>query len=359
MTELTKATRAFAEIFVRYQGGRLFKLNFAVTYRCNSQCCICNTWKRYSENPQLAETELETNEIQRIFHSLGKLVWMSLTGGEPFLRKDLIDIVQFARDCCHIEMLNITTNGLNSRLIAEQAQAIADVKIPLTFINVSLDGPTDIHDHTRGTKGAYGKAIKTLELLHELSAEHGNLSVGFEYTATPFNAGNLKSLVEELKHTGLNWLTHNFTMTVYHSGNLYRTIDPPTKQSGNNSLKLQTLEDINDALRLTNTKSPLPAIRRAYLKHAINYVSNGFVRLQCIALRNSLFLDPYGNIYPCVILEQKIGNLRSYQYDIHKLLTSKNRQELRHIVETCKKCWTPCEAYQAIITHLSYMIKAK
>ncbi|HVP26906.1 MAG TPA: radical SAM protein [Candidatus Bathyarchaeia archaeon] len=359
MAALAEALKAFTGIFANYHGGKLFKLNFAVTYRCNSRCSMCNTWKRYIENPKLAETELDTSEIHRIFNSFGKLVWMSLTGGEPFLRKDLANIVQFARDCCHIKMLNITTNGFNSKLVEDQAQAIAEIKIPLTFINVSLDGPAGIHDHARGTKGAYDKAIKTLKILHRLSVEYSNLSVGFEYTATPFNAGHLKLLVNELKHAELDWLIDDLTVTMYHAGNLYRTADSTPKQPNNTLLKLQTLEDINDALSLTHTKSPLALIRRTYLKHARNYISEGAVPLQCVALRNSLFLDPYGNVYPCVILEQKIDNLRDYQYDIHRLLKSKSAQELRQIIDTCRKCWTPCEAYPTILTHLSCIIKAK
>jgi MoaA/NifB/PqqE/SkfB family radical SAM enzyme len=359
MAELAEMFKAFTGIFANYHVGKLFKLNFAVTYRCNSRCSMCNTWKRYIENPKLAETELDTSEIRRIFNSFGKLVWMSLTGGEPFLRKDLTNIVQFAKDRCHIKMLNITTNGLNSKLIEDQTKAIAEVKIPLTFINVSIDGPQRIHDRARGTKGAHDKAIKTLKILHRLSAEYSNLSVGFEYTATSCNAGQLKSLIDELKHTELDCLTNSFTVTMYHSGNLYRTVGSSAKQPGNTLLKLQTLADINDALNLTHAKSPLALVRRTYLKHARNYISEGSAPLQCIALRNSLFLDPYGNVFPCVILEQKIGNLRDYQYDIQKLLKSKSAQKLRQIIETCRKCWTPCEAYPTILAHLSCIIKAK
>jgi MoaA/NifB/PqqE/SkfB family radical SAM enzyme len=305
----------------------------------------------------MVETELDIDEIRQIFEKSGRLVWMSLTGGEPFLREDLVNIVQFARDYCRVKMLNITTNGFNSKLIGDRVRDVARVKIPLTFINVSLDGPAWIHDNGRGTKGAYNKAIKTLKLLHDLSNEYSNLSVGFEYTATPFNAGQLKLLVKELKQAELDWLVENLTITMYHSGNLYNTLSPDSKHS-NNSFKVLTLKDINDALNLTHTRSPLAMIRKTYLKYARNYLKNGYIPLRCVALRNSLFLDPYGNVYPCIIRELKIGNVRDYKYNINELLKTESAQKIKREVEICRNCWTPCEAYPTILAHLTSLIKA-
>jgi len=359
MVKLDEALKAFVKIITAYERRKLFKLNFAITYKCNLRCRMCNIWKRYVESSQMVKEELEMEEIHQIFKGFGKLVWVSLTGGEPFLRNDLVDIVRSVRDHCHIKMLNITTNGFNSTLIEDRVRDIAEVKVPLTFINVSLDGLTATHDSIRGVKGAYDNAVKTLELLHTLCNKYSNLLIGFEYTITPFNAGHLKRLVDELKEAGLGWLVQNITLTMYHQGNLYDNLDLNTKQRFNDdSFKLATLKDVNDALNLAHTKSPLTLIKRTYLRYALKYVHNGCAPLRCVALRNSIFLDPYGNVYPCIILERKIGNLRNYQYDVNKLLRSENALKVKREVKVCKKCWTPCEAYSSILTRLTSLFRA-
>lgn len=359
MVELAEALKAFMKMATTYQRGKLFKLNFAVTYKCNSRCRMCNIWKRYIKNPQIVKEELAMEEISQIFKRFGKLVWVSLTGGEPFLRDDLVDIVQFVRNRCQIKMLNITTNGFNSKLIEDRVRSIAEVKVPLTFINVSLDGPAEIHGYVRGVKGAYNNAVKTLELLRMLCNEYSNLLIGFEYTITPFNAGQLKPLVDELKEAGLGWLVENPTIATYQEGNLYDNLNLNSKpQFDSNSFRFKTLKDINNALSLTCSKSPLALIKRTYLKYARKYVRGGLIPLRCVAMRNSLFLDPYGNVYPCIILERKIGNLRNYQYDVYKLLRSKSALKVRGEVDVCDKCWTPCEAYPSILTHPTSLITA-
>jgi MoaA/NifB/PqqE/SkfB family radical SAM enzyme len=358
MTRFPEAIKAFTKIVTAYHRGELFKMNFAITYKCNSRCKMCNIWRRYIENPQMIKDELEINEIRQIFKGFGKLVWVSLTGGEPFLREDIIDIVQSARNICQIKMINITTNGFNSKLVEDKVRGVAEVAVPLTFVNVSLDGPSETHDYLRGTNGAYDNALKTLWLLHMLSKKYSNLSIGFEYTITPFNAGQLKLLVDKLKKAELGWLLENSTITMCHQGNLYNNLNSNSiSQFDDNSFKSKALEDLDDSFHLTRAISPLTLVKKKYLKSARNYLLNGRVQLRCVALQNSLFLDPYGNIFPCIILEHKIGNLRDYQYDIHKLLKSEEALKTRLEVDVCKKCWTPCEAYPSIMTHLTSLIK--
>jgi MoaA/NifB/PqqE/SkfB family radical SAM enzyme len=256
-------------------------------------------------------------------------------------------------------MLNVTTNGLNSKLVENKARDIAEARVPLTFINVSLDGPAQIHDYVRGVKGAYKNAVKTLGMLRMLSDEYSNLSVGFEYTVTSFNAGYLKLLIDELPKAELSWLLRNLTINLYHEGNLYKNLERSSKQQFTNNLfKFKVLEDLGNGLKLSNVRSPLALVSRTYLKRAQKYVLDETVSLRCVALRNSLFLDPYGTIYPCIILGREIGNLRNYNYDVYELLKSKNALKIKNEIENCSSCWTPCEAYPSILTHLSSFIKA-
>ena len=69
---------------------------FAVTYKCNSKCSTCSIWKRYLEKGSLAKKELSIGEIQNFLDSpiLKKLKAVNLTGGEPFLRNDLVELIK-------------------------------------------------------------------------------------------------------------------------------------------------------------------------------------------------------------------------------------------------------------------------
>ena len=81
-------------------------LTLSVSYRCNSRCLTCNVWKKRVD-------DLTLDEYKALFAGLGSsLYWATFSGGEPFLRPDLIDIVIACYDRCRPAIINIPTNGL-------------------------------------------------------------------------------------------------------------------------------------------------------------------------------------------------------------------------------------------------------
>ena len=75
-----------------------FKCSFAVTYRCNMRCAMCNIWKK----PPGGE-ELTAEEIAKFFRRAGKFSWVGITGGEPFLRDDLPGVIDAIVGLSHAE----------------------------------------------------------------------------------------------------------------------------------------------------------------------------------------------------------------------------------------------------------------
>ena len=153
---------------------RLLPLNVtvSVTNRCNSRCRTCNIWRR--EPGQ----ELTTEEFDRVFSSLGHApYWITFSGGEPFLRRDLEDLCQSAYERCRPAILNIPTNGLLCRQIpsrvAEIARRCSDSQL---IVNLSLDGVGKRHDEIRNVPGNFQRAMETLRGLKAIDAP--NLSVG-------------------------------------------------------------------------------------------------------------------------------------------------------------------------------------
>src|SRR5262249_43279081 len=129
---------------------RPLNLTFSVTYRCNARCRTCNVWKKRVE-------DLTFLEYERIFDALGEsLYWVTFSGGEPFIRPDLIDIVMACYDRCHPAIITIPTNGLWGARVLEGVGRLSrhapDAQI---IINFSLDGIGLRHDELRGVPGNY------------------------------------------------------------------------------------------------------------------------------------------------------------------------------------------------------------
>jgi MoaA/NifB/PqqE/SkfB family radical SAM enzyme len=76
--------------------GKPITLTFSVTAACQSRCKTCNIGLEYRKDPKRKEKDLKLDEIEKIFRSLGHIYFLNISGGEPFLRKDLPEIVELA-----------------------------------------------------------------------------------------------------------------------------------------------------------------------------------------------------------------------------------------------------------------------
>ncbi|MGC9132745.1 MAG: radical SAM protein, partial [Candidatus Micrarchaeia archaeon] len=147
-----------------------YKLNFAITYKCNSRCLTCNIWKIHPHD------ELTLNEIKEFAKKNDWFKWIGLTGGEPFLREDISQIAEvFSKYSKGLYILTIPTNALcNGDFIEEKIKEILELKIPRVVITISLDGYEKLHDRIRGVKGNYQKAINLYKRLKRLKQSYPN-----------------------------------------------------------------------------------------------------------------------------------------------------------------------------------------
>ncbi|MEA3409628.1 MAG: radical SAM protein, partial [Candidatus Eisenbacteria bacterium] len=128
----------------------------AVTYRCNARCTVCDIWK----NESRADEEIAPSDYAWLPRSLRSV---NVSGGEPFLRDDLVEIVSVIERVCPRARVVISTNGLNpSRIEAMMG------KMTHIAVRVSVDGVGAKHDEIRGIDGAYDKALDTVRRLKGL-----------------------------------------------------------------------------------------------------------------------------------------------------------------------------------------------
>lgn len=137
-----------------------------VTFRCNLSCKYCGIWKTFSKEMSTKEAKKAIKE----FADAGTFHWV-FTGGEPLLRKDIGDLVNYLKDFGIV--VTMTTNGT---LIRRRVKELRNVD----YFVVSLDGPEEVNDFVRG-KGVYKKVIKNVEILKNYNFEvvlNATLSLG-------------------------------------------------------------------------------------------------------------------------------------------------------------------------------------
>ncbi len=315
-----------------------YKLTFAITYRCNYRCKTCNIWQRKPKN------ELSFEEIRRFFTRSNKFSWIHLTGGEIFLRKDLLDVVEVIMEKCpNILLLNFPTNGFLTDRIVSTVEKIAALNPPKIFITISMDGDEVLNDEIRGIKGGWKRQIETFKQLHSIPG----VDVAFGMTLSTYNAGKFEQTFETAKRE-CEWMTYDdFHVNIYHTSYYYGNQDLALSKQENEHL----IQEVNTYRSLRRLKlHPISYLEYSYLKHVDKYVRSGKTPIRCHALRSSCFLDPVGNVYPCSMYDRVIANVRDYEYDISRIWqlddTKKVQQEIWDF--QCPQCWTPCEAYQSI-----------
>ena len=141
-------------------------LIFFVTNNCNAKCNHCF----YSEQLNQSQKNLLTlDQVKDFSKQLDKIVWLAISGGEPFLRNDLEEIYKLFCDNNKIEDLNLPTNGVLTDVIYEKTKNMLNSRKIKNFnIVLSLDGTKDIHNEIRGIN-CYDNVFNTYNKLIALS----------------------------------------------------------------------------------------------------------------------------------------------------------------------------------------------
>jgi len=295
----------------------------AVTYSCNAKCIMCNIWK---ERPQ---NELKPEEFAKLPASLKDI---NITGGEPFLRTDLPDIVQNITDKNPKVRLVISSNGFLTDRIVNFMNEIRKIN-RFSCIALSLDGIGEMHDEIRGINNAYDKVIRTITGLKK--SGFNDIRIG--YTASKHNVSHLEKVYNLSQDLGIE-----FTMSIVHNSDNYFSID--TNQSpDSDELEDQLKNVIYKEYRSIN---PRRLLRTYYLKGLIDYSRTKKRALTCQALDDFFFLDSFGNVFPCNMLEKSIGNIRESSFE--EIWNSDKKQKLRNYCKNCNDCWMVCTAKSSI-----------
>jgi Fe-coproporphyrin III synthase len=345
------ATKSIDLFFKKPSFKSIMWLNFAVTYRCNSRCIMCSIWKKYKQKPELMKEELSIEQIEDILEStyLKNLHGVSFTGGELFLRKDIVDIIGLFINKYPKAIFGIASNGLNPKLTVNKIKEIQNKFNPKHLsISLSLDGVFEKHDKVRGIDGAFEFLDKTINILQSET----DVNVGIDFTITPWNYEELLEVYKYTKDKNIKFLT----CFAHQSEAYYDNKDTTFKWTEDSLQKVETsLEEIvRDKVRNESLFNKLIDPYAFFLSNCSNYQKEYKISQNCYSGTHSLFLDPYGNIYPCIILNQKMGNIKDGGFD--KIWTSSEAEKIRDQINFggCS-CWVACEAVTSTLRNLNYV----
>ena len=154
---------------------------------CNMQCEHCFYWQNLNR-----ADDLSFDELNALSKSLGKVENLNLSGGEPFLRKEIGAVCgEFVRRNC-VRQIYIPTNGyFTERTVASVEEMLAEPDLSLLAIELSLDGMAEYHDTFRVSRGSFGRAMETYDALATIQERDARLRIHATSTA---HSGNIEEL---------------------------------------------------------------------------------------------------------------------------------------------------------------------
>lgn len=282
-----------------------------VTYRCNAKCTMCNRYKV----PSKPEEEISLETIKK----LPEMYFTNITGGEPFIRDDLKDIVRELYK--KSDRIVLSTNGFFTDKIVDLCK-----EFPQIGIRISIEGLEQTNNEIRGLEDGYNRGYTTLKKLVDM----GMQDVGFGMTVQDRNAADLVPLYNISDELGMEFATASLHNSFYfvESHNIIK----------DRLMVAQNFEDLIN--RLLESNSPKKWFR-AYFNHGlINYIFSQKRLLPCDMSFDTFFIDPYGDVMPCNGTKEKhvMGNLNEQSWD--ELWNSEKAEKVRKFVRNCdRNCW--------------------
>ena len=297
---------------------RPIQVTFFVTRRCNARCPFC-FYLQSADAAESDDAELSLEEIGKVSRSLGSLLWLAFSGGEIFLRKDLIEISRLLYRQNRPAIMLYPTNGLLPQLIHDSmAQILLECRDSIVVVKLSLDVIGAAHDALRATSGGFDKLMQTYRLLSGLLGKHPNFELGIN---TVFCSGNQDRMDEIIDF--VQGLEHVRTHTI----SLARgRLADASHQAVDHTKYARAVDRL--AANLRGRRGATYAFRGARLKAAQDIVQRRLIHqtmleqkrlIPCYAGRLNLVLSETGEVYPCEMRAESFGNVRAHGYDLRSV----------------------------------------
>ena len=308
-------------------------LVFQLTDMCNARCKMCGIWKK-KPGKELSAADLEKSIVKNkdLFKSVR---WVNLTGGEPFLRTDYLDVFNVLSGLPKLEGIAIPSNGISTKTVVEKVKkSIASLREDrFLSVTLSIDGFEKTHDSIRGMKGAYKAVMSTLDELLKIKEKRPNFNVGVQPTITKLNIDEIEDFYKYMKK---KTPSIGFAVSLESEG-YYGNVGDEAVLSSEDKLRIVSL------LRKYAYKDPQYAYYYTKLADLFESGKRDFI---CLAGYITMFLDPEGNLSVCPILSEnsnyRFGNILT-DYDLwFDDKAAKIKKRLKKEPE-CEHCSMMCD----------------
>lgn len=292
-------------------------LTWEVTDACNSRCLLCNIWKTKA-CPDLLSLE----EIKKAFSDplLSELELILLTGGEPVLRKDLIDIILFIHQKVPKAKFSLSTNAIMPERVLEVVETALQNNVHIN-VGLSIDGIGEHHDRIRGVAGNFAKADQLVNQLLELRKKYKcDFEICAGLTLHPQTINYVNEVHQYTKNKGIGFLAQLYDEAPY-----YHNVGQSA--AGENL-------DIDSQRMMQVIKGLPPSYHNEIL---LKIIKNKIIKFDCFTMRSFFILRANGNVMPCLRLcDYKIGNVK--QQLPSEIWAGKTAAEARKMVKECQGC---------------------
>jgi MoaA/NifB/PqqE/SkfB family radical SAM enzyme len=316
-------------------------LTVSVLYACNSRCKTCHIYETKAH-------VLDLDEYRRIFRSLGRAPrWVTMSGGEPFLRKDLAQIALSLYEHCRPRVINFPTNGtLPDRVEAVVDEVCARASTSSIIVNLSIDEVGPRHDELRGYDGNWALAMETSARLKILKRRRKNLSFGVHTVISAMNEGRFAEVAGEVEKLDPDSYIAEVAEQRVELGTT-RDQFAPSEAGLSRALSL-----LRGRARRTTTlvAALVAALRHEYYGVLEAWAKDGREILPCYAAITSAHIMPEGKVWACCVLGESLGELRHVEYDFRTLWYGAAARGIRARIKR-EKCSCPLanQAYMNIL----------
>ena len=340
--------KALANIFISvlhfWIPGRISKLFYFVTSKCNARCDFCFNLDNVVNWEERKKEELSLGEVEKIANGFCRLPYITLSGGEPFLRKDLAEVIRIFHEKAKTQWVTIPTNGaITENTIKGVKEILQQCPSMFLTVQVSIDSLFEGHDKSRKMPGGFVAMVETLKGLAKIRKNYKKLRIQINTCFDDFNVKQMPQIISFCKKH-LEYDQQLFYL-IRETGELI------TKT--NNHLVPQFLDMllVNEEREWREHRKTLWH-RFVRVLQGLTYMDLAEIKLNrkfirpCFATEKFVTLYDDGEVAPCEVLEDrmKLGNIKKYGYDFYKLKKLKKVKDLysKKIVEGMCNCEWQC-----------------
>jgi MoaA/NifB/PqqE/SkfB family radical SAM enzyme len=309
-------------------------LTVSVTYSCPSRCKTCDIWQKKVD-------DLSVDEYAKVFRTLERVpIWVTISGGDQFVRKDLDEIVRLVREEIEPTIINIPMNGVITERIHALLPKIAEnSRGSQLVLNLSVDEIGAAHDELRGADRNWEKLLDVAALIRDLKKTYGHIVMGVHTVVSTHNVRRIPEIEREARRI---FAPDSYITEVAENRVELQTMDKHITPEPSDYRV--AAEHLKNAIRANRSANPVArlveSLRLEYYDLALKTLEEKRQVIPCYAGWASAHLAPDGHVWGCCVRAESMGNVRDHGYDFRTVWLGGVAESFRRSVKN-RECACP------------------